>query len=78
MGLWASLGDLIQGDIEDLTRIRKQRFWLENVVRLLGQSMGVIYRNAVAFCLSGALLEMTDPLEGFEINVVDQLEKCRA
>ena len=26
MGLWASLGDLIEGDIEDLTRIQKQRF----------------------------------------------------
>ncbi|KAL9077707.1 MAG: hypothetical protein Q9161_000079 [Pseudevernia consocians] len=78
MGLWVSLSDLIEGDIEDFTPLQQQRFWLENAVPLLGQSMGAMYRNAVAFCLGDALLEMADPLEGFEINVVDQLKKCRA
>lgn len=77
-GLWTSLSDLIEGDIEDYTLLEQQRFWLENAVPLLGQSRGAIYRNAVAFCLNDTLFEMADPLEGFEIHVVDQLKKCCA
>ena len=78
IGLWMSLSDLIEGDIDDYTQIQQQRFWSKKAAPLLGQSMGAIYRDVVALCLDDTLLEIADPLAGFEMHVVDQLKKCHA
>lgn len=81
LGLWKSVEQLVQADIEGYLVGQEQAFWLQDVVPRLGSAVGEIYREAVKACLNGELASSNTgagPVELFEKFVVSELKQCHA